>query len=141
MAIKPPFSESMAAVTTILFLLRLIQKIALVLTAFVASYFVYWHNALRDPVPFPLIALITAVRALPLSSPIAHPSDNKPVYRHAPRSLHLLRHGPCQRKREPERNTELQAPVEDQHAMHARAGRRLLRSAADGVCAQVVRGR
>ncbi|KAE9377812.1 hypothetical protein N431DRAFT_541444 [Stipitochalara longipes BDJ] len=58
MALKPPISG--AAATQIIFILRFIQQGALVLTGFVASYFVYWHNTLRDPVPLPLIGLITA---------------------------------------------------------------------------------
>jgi hypothetical protein len=58
---------SSAATMQILFLLRFIQQGALVLTGFVTSYFIYWHNALRDPVPLPLIGLLIAV--LPLSLP------------------------------------------------------------------------
>lgn len=52
---------SPAAAMQILFLLRFIQHGAVVLTGFVASYFIYWHNALRDPIPFPLIFLLIAV--------------------------------------------------------------------------------
>jgi hypothetical protein len=52
---------SSAATTQILFLLRFIQHGALVLTGFVTSYFIYWHNALRDLVPLPLIGLLIAV--------------------------------------------------------------------------------
>ena len=54
-------SLSSAATMQILFLLRFIQQGALVLTGFVTSYFIYWHNALRDPVPLPLIGLLIAV--------------------------------------------------------------------------------
>jgi len=50
--------------TQVLYLLRYIQQGSIVLTGFVAIYFAYWHNVLRDPVPLPLVGIIATVGAL-----------------------------------------------------------------------------
>lgn len=62
MASKAASSQPGSIATEILFLLRYVQQTAIILTGFIAAYFVYWHNALRDPVPSQLIELLTAVR-------------------------------------------------------------------------------
>lgn len=58
-----PQAASSAVAPQILFFLRFIQQGSLVLTGFVAIYFVYWHVLLVDPVPAQLIAAIVAVRS------------------------------------------------------------------------------
>jgi hypothetical protein len=85
-----------ATAAQILFLLRFIQQGSLVLTGFVACYFVYWHNALRDPVPLPLIALVAAVRTphSPLPSILRYKLTIELVYTILPRVRHLLRARP-----------------------------------------------
>jgi hypothetical protein len=62
MASKAASSHPGSIATEILFLLRYVQQTAIIVTGFIAAYFVYWHNALRDPIPSQLIELLTAVR-------------------------------------------------------------------------------
>lgn len=71
-------SQQAAMATPVLFILRFIQQSSLVLTGFLTAYFIYWHNTLRDPVPLPLIGLLTAV------PPLSYPSSSKLTTESAP---------------------------------------------------------
>lgn len=54
-----------ALFTELILFLRFIQQCALVVTLFIAIYFVYWHLNLVDPVPKAYVVLIGTVRLAP----------------------------------------------------------------------------
>lgn len=125
------FAISGAAAIRIIFLLRFVQQSALVLTGFVSAYFIYWHNALRDPVPLPLIGLLTAVLP-PLFSIARLQLTINPDHTLLPRKPHLLRPLP------PHHKAKLPTTPQNQHTMLRLSWSRVLRVTADGIRESVV---
>ncbi|KAH8595428.1 hypothetical protein B0O99DRAFT_686847 [Bisporella sp. PMI_857] len=70
-----------------LFFLRFIQQGSLVLTGFVAIYFVWWHNRLEDKVPRELVLLITTCSLTFIEN---YTSTALSIYRREVKPNHIL---------------------------------------------------
>ncbi len=124
-----------SAATQVLFLLRTIQQGSIILTGFVAIYFVYWHNILRDPVPLSLVGLIAAVCAL--NQPGCCLNDMLTIcVVHFQFSRILRLH--CSIPHSTRLRSQLPPPPENHHAMLPRSRNWILRFAPNTFCNQMV---
>jgi hypothetical protein len=70
-----PFSSSWIPIQ-LLFFLRSIQLGSIVLTGFIAIYFVYWHDILHNQIPLGLIIIISTVTHT-IPTLIEHPTNSR----------------------------------------------------------------